>query len=98
LWGVFLPWEHAGDFLPHDLIGVRVDFAIFKYWVTGIHEFPAYDDGGVLVILLTSGIIWLALQPPGFIRNPSLWKLIISVLLMGLSLFYVARWLIHRYE
>jgi len=96
--GSLLPWERAGDFLSYDLIGVRVDFANFKYWMTGIHEFPVYDNGGVLVILLTSAIILLALQPPGFIRNPSLWKLIVSVLLMGLSLFYVARWLIHRYE
>ena len=85
--GSFLLWERAGDFLSYDLIEVRVDFANFKYWMTGIHEFPVYDNGGVLVILLTSAIILLALRPPGFIRNPSLWKLIISVLLMGLSLF-----------
>jgi hypothetical protein len=66
--------------------------------MTGIHEFPVYDNGDMLVLLLTSAIILLALQPPGFIRNPSLWKLIISVLLMSSSIFFVTRWLIHRYE
>lgn len=96
--GSLLTWEHAGDFLSYDLIGVRVDFANFKYWITGIHEFPVYDNGGVLVRLLTSTIILLAFQPPGFIRNPSLWKLMISVLLMGSSLFFVSRWLFHPYE
>ena len=66
--------------------------------MTGIHEFPVHDNGGVLVIVLTSAIIPLAFQPPGFSRNPSLWKLSISVLLIGSSLFYVAGWLMHRYE
>ena len=96
--GSLLPWERAGDFLSDDLVGVRVDFANFKYWMTGIHEFPVYDNGGMLVLLLTSAIILLTLQPPGFIRNPSLWKLIISVLLMSSSIFFVTRWLIHGYE
>jgi hypothetical protein len=96
--GSLFPWERAGDFLSYDLIGVRVDFANFEYWITGIHEFPVYDNSGLLVILLTSVIILLASQPPRFIRNPSLWKLIISALLMGSSLFIVSRWLFHRYE
>jgi len=95
--GSFLPWEQAGDFLSYVTNGIRIDFANFKYWMTGIHEFPVYDNGGAIVLLLTSIIIFLATQPPKFIRNPTWWNLIVSALLMGLSLFFIARWLMHRY-
>jgi len=71
--GSFLPWEQAGDFVSIVTRGVQIDFGNFKYWMTGIHVFPVYDDGGVIVILLTSLIILLAMQPPEFIKNPSLW-------------------------
>jgi len=96
--GSFLPWERGGGFLGLITNGIRVDVANFKYWATGIHEFPVYDSGGVLVILLTSIFILLVLQPPRFIRNPNLWNLIISAVLMALSLFFAGRGLIHRYE
>jgi hypothetical protein len=96
--GSFLPWERAGDWLSYVSNGIRVDAPHFKYWITGIHEFPIYDNGGVLVVFLTLAIILLAIQPPRFVTTPSLAKLMISVLLMGSALFFVARWLIHRYE
>jgi len=96
--GSFLPWEQGGGFLGRVTNGVRIDFANFKYWVTGIHEFPVYDYGGVFVIFLTSVFIFLAINPPRFISNPTLWNLVISSVLMTSSLFFVGRGLIHRYE
>jgi hypothetical protein len=96
--GSFLPWERGGGLLGPITNGVRVDVANFKYWARGIYEFPVYDYGGVLVILLTSVFILLVLQPPKFIRNPNLWNLIISAGLMASSLFFVGRGLIHLYE
>jgi len=96
--GSFLPWELAGGFLGLAINGLRVDVAGFKYWLTGIHEFPVYDYGGVLVVLLTLVSVLLVIQPPTFIKNPVLWNLIISVGLMALSLFFVGRWVVHRYE
>lgn len=96
--GSFLPWERGGGFGGLVTNGIRVDSANFKYWITGIHEFPVYDYGGVLVILLTAIFILLVLQPPRVIRNPILLNLIISSALMTSSLLFVGRWLIHRYE
>jgi len=96
--GSLLPWERGGGFFGLMTNGIRVEVANFKNWVIGIHEFPVYDYGGVLVILLTSIFILLVLQPPRFVRNPNLWCLIISVVLMASSLFFVGRGLIHRYE
>ena len=96
--GSFLPWELASGFLGLAINGLRVDVASFKYWLTGIHEFPVYDYGGVLVVLLTLVSILLVIQPPTFIKNPILWNLIISVVLMASSLFFVGRWVVHRYE
>jgi hypothetical protein len=96
--GSFLPWERGGGILGLITNGIRVDVANFKHWVRGIYEFPIYDYGGVLVILLTTVFILLVLQPPKFIRNPNLWNLIISVVLMASSLFFVGRGLIHLHE
>ena len=96
--GSFLPWERAGGFLNIPTHGIRVDIANFKYWATGIHVFPVYDYGGVIVILLTSVILILVHKPPKFIKNPILLNLIISALLMASSLFFIARWLFHLYE
>jgi hypothetical protein len=96
--GSFLPWERAGDFVSFVTYGIRVYSVNFKYWITGIHRFPVYDNGGTLVILLTSAIILLALRPPRFVKKPTLWKLVISVLLMASSFFFVGRWLTHRLE
>jgi len=95
--GSFLPWEQAGDFISIFTPGVQIDFVNFKYWMTGIHVFPVYDHGGVMVILLTSLIMLLTRQPPTLIKNPTLWKLILSGVLMGLSLLFIVRWLIHSY-
>ncbi|HLO33985.1 MAG TPA: hypothetical protein VK249_32875 [Anaerolineales bacterium] len=95
--GSFLPWERSGGFADYAINGIRVDIANFKYWVTGIHEFPVYDYGGVLVILLTLVIALLVLYPPRFIRNPVLWNLVIAAVLMASSLFFVGRGLTHVY-
>ena len=96
--GSFLPWEQAGDFISIVIRGVQIDFANFKYWMTGIHVMPVYDNGGVIVILLTLTIILLATQPPKLIKNPTLWNVIVSGVLLGLSLFFVVRWLMHSYR
>jgi hypothetical protein len=96
--GSFLPWERGGGFLGLITNGVQVYITDFKYWVRGIYEFPVYDYGGVLVILLTLAFILLVLQPPKFIENPNLWNLIISAGLIASSLFFVGRGLIHLHE
>jgi hypothetical protein len=96
--GSFLPWERGGGFLGLITNGVRVDVANFKYWIIGFYEFPFYDYGGVLVILLTSVFIFIVLQPPKFVTNPNLWNLIISAGLMASSIFFVGRGLIHLHE
>jgi hypothetical protein len=96
--GSFLPWENAGGFLGLVINGVRVDIANFKYWVTGIHEFPVYDYGGMLIIFLTLVIILPALHPRSLIKDPILWNLIVSAILMASSLSFVGRWGLHRYQ
>ncbi len=68
--GSFLPWERAGGFLNTPTHGIRVDIANFKFWATGIHVFPVYDHGGVLVILLTSVLLILVHKPPKYIKDP----------------------------
>ena len=93
--GSFLPWERSGGLVDYAISGIRVDIANFMYWVTGIHEFPVYDYGGVLVILLTLAIALLALYPPRLIENPVLWNLIIAAVLMASSLFFVGRGVTH---
>ena len=83
--GSFLPWEREGDFV--------------SYWTYGIRLFPKISDyGGVLVLILTLFITLLAFKPPKFIRNPGVWILVISSLLMAVSLIFVTRWLIHHIE
>lgn len=96
--GSFLPWERGGGFGGIVTSGIRVDITNFKYWITGIHEFPVYDYGGAFVVLLTLVFILFVLQPPRFIQNPILWNLIISSILMTSSLLFVGRWWLHRYE
>jgi hypothetical protein len=96
--GSFLPWENTGGFAGYNINGVRVYLADFIYWARGIHTFPVDDYGGVLVILLALATIFLAFQPPRFIRNPILWNLVISAALMASSLFFVGRGVVHQYE
>ena len=96
--GSFLPWENTGGVLGLAIRGLRVDFGNFKYWFTGIHEFPVHDYGGVLVVLLTLIIILLTHYPPRFIKTPSLWNLIVSAIVTASSLFFLGRGLIHHYE
>lgn len=96
--GSFLPWERGGGFLSPVANGLWIDFANFKYWMTGIHELPVYDYGGLLVVLLTLAIILLDRRPPKSIKHPELGALVISALLMSLSVFFVARGLFHVYE
>ena len=83
--GSFLPWEQEGD--------------LFSNWTYGVQLFPRLRDyGGVLVVLLTMMIVLLILRPPRFIRNPGLWNVVISALLMAASILFLARWLVHRLE
>lgn len=97
LLGSFLPWERTGGFAGSVIYGLRVDMASFQYWMAGIHQFPVYDYGGMLVILLTLIIILLAVHPPGPFSSPLLWILILSHLLFASSLAFVGRWIFHRY-
>jgi hypothetical protein len=83
--GSFLPWEQEGDLFSNRTYGVQL--------------FPRlHDYGGALVVLLTMMIVLLTLKPPRFIRNPGLWNVIISALLMTASILFLARWLVHRIE
>jgi CHASE2 domain-containing sensor protein len=83
--GCFLPWEQGGDFLP--------------YWSYGIRVFPFVDDNGGTIALLLALVIWLlTFRPPKLIENPISWTLAISALLAVSSLFFVIRWLVHRFE
>jgi hypothetical protein len=93
--GSFLPWESAGGFSDHDIYGFRVSPINFKYWVSGLHSLSVNDYGGGLVILLTMLIVLLALKPPKFVKNPFIWNLILSVVLMTICLFFVGRGLFH---
>jgi len=83
--GSFLPWEVEGDFVSS--------------WTFGIQLFPIVrDNGGVFIVMLTVIFIVLTIRPPKFLNNPSLWKLIVSAILMASSLLFVARWFSHRSE
>jgi hypothetical protein len=83
--GSFLPWEQGGDFLP--------------YWTYGIRLSPFVEDnGGILSLLLVFAIWILTFRPPKMIEHPTLWTLAISVLLLASSIFFVFRWLAHRFE
>jgi hypothetical protein len=84
--GSFLPWEREGDLISVSTYGLRTS------------QTNVYDNGGVLVILLTLLILFLTFNPHYFVKNPNLWNLIASILLMAASLFFMARWLIHYFK
>ena len=97
--GSLLPWEYAGGCFGVSIYyGVRIYLASFKYWLRGIHTFPVSDYGGVLVIILTLAILFLAWRPPRFVGNPDLSNLILSVALVVSSLYYLGRVVSHKYE
>ena len=93
--GSFLPWESAGGFSDFDIYGFRVSPIDFKYWASGLHSLSVNDYGGGFVILLTMLIVLLALKSPKFVKNPFIWNLILSVVLMAACLFFVGRGLYH---
>jgi hypothetical protein len=93
--GSLFPWESAGGFSDYDIYGFQVSPLNFKYWVSGLHSFTIKDYGGGIVILLTLVIAFLAIKPPRFVKNPTIWNLILSVVLMTASLFFVGRGLYH---
>jgi hypothetical protein len=95
--GSFLPWEYSGGCFGQNIPGIRVYLEGFKYWGNGVQTFPVNDHGGVLVIFLTLAIIFLTLHPPRFIKNPILWKLVLSAVLLASSLFFVGRRVFHVY-
>ena len=96
--GIFLPWENSGGVVSSDINGVKVYLGSVKYWVRGIHTFPVNDYGGVLIICLTLAIVFLALRCNRLIKNPILWKLVLSAALLASSLFFLGRGIIHAYE
>ena len=80
--GSILPWEQEGDFV--------------SYWTYGIQLFPVVkDNGGVLVVLLTTAIVILNFHHPESIQNPTWWSLTFSIILSATSLLFVIRWFSH---
>jgi len=81
--GSFLPWWQAGDFV--------------SYWTYGIQVSPSVqDNGGLLVVLLSSVLLMLIFRPFGFIEKPAAWAIPASAALVLASAFQVGRLLIER--
>jgi hypothetical protein len=81
--GSFLPWEIEGDFI--------------SYWRYGVQIFPVFaDNGGFIVLLLGIFIIGLILRSSGFVKRPTIWILICSIVLSIISVYHVVDWLTRR--
>ena len=81
--GSFLPWRQAGDFV--------------SYWTYGIQVSPSMqDNGGLLVVLLSSITLMLIFPPFGFIEKPAAWAILASAALVLTSVFQDGGLLIER--
>ena len=93
--GSFLPWGYT--YLkeidrPYVIYGIDVYLDV---WFQGIDRFPGSDHGGMIIVVLTLAVVLLSTRAPRSIKNPVLWNLIISILLMTESLVSVRRILAH---
>ena len=84
--GSFLPWGWT-DGVEGDgfliINGIDIGSCGGHYYIE--------NNGGTIIILLTLTVVLLAIQVLKIIRNPILWNLIISILLMATSLNFVSR-------
>lgn len=83
--GSFLPWQREGDFVSD--------------WTYGIRFHPSFkDNGGLLIILLSTAVFGLILHPPDFVKRPAIWSVVLGIILVIASGFHVVKWLIQRIE
>ena len=83
--GSFLPWQREGDFVP--------------YWIYGIRLRPYFkDNGGLLVVFLSTAMLGLALRSPRFVERSTIWGIMFGVVLVLASGYHIARWLVQRIE
>jgi len=81
--GSFLPWRQAGDFV--------------SYWTYGIQVSPSMqDNGGLLVVLLSSIVFMLIFRSFGFIGKSAVWAILASTALVLVVAFQVGGLLIER--
>ena len=93
--GSFLPWGYTyltQSDRPYVIYGIDVYLDV---WFEGVDRFPVADNGGMIIVVLTLAVVLLSTRAPRIIKNPVLWNLIISILLMTESLLSVRRILAH---
>ncbi len=79
--GSFLPWQAEGDFL--------------NTWTLGVRVFPSFQDNGGLVVLLVSSVVaLLSFRAPSFIEKPERWIVALSAMLTLDAILHVVSWLI----
>jgi len=81
--GSFLPWQRNGDFI--------------SYWTYGVQIYPSMEDnGGLLIVLLTSLVILLFFLPSNFIEKTAACNIFVGLLLVFISTFHIGKLLIIR--
>jgi hypothetical protein len=83
--GSFLPWQREGDFV--------------SYWTYGIRLHPHFkDNGGLLIVSLSMAMLSLAFHFPRFVERPAIWNIVFGIILVLVSGYHIARWLVRRIE
>jgi len=81
--GSFLPWQREGDFI--------------SYWTLGVRLYPYFkDNGGLLIIVLSTVNLVLLLRPPHFLENPIIWNIVFGIVLVLASGYHIVRFLVQR--
>ena len=81
--GSFLPWQRNGDFV--------------SYWTYGVQIYPSMkDNGGLLIVLLTSLVILLTFLPSNSIEKIATWNVFVGLLLIFISIFHIGKLLVIR--
>ncbi len=76
--GSLLPWKVEGDFIP--------------IWTNGIRIYPSIkDNGGLIIILLSLFVVWLAFRPPTFIEKPSQWTVGLSSIIIVDAVIHIIK-------
>jgi hypothetical protein len=93
--GSFLPWETGGDLLAYWLHGLYINN--ISDWLRGLYLSPIVDNGGLLVIFLSTISAVLVFLTPRFIKRPQAWILTCTLALVLVSVFRVADILVRRF-
>jgi len=81
--GSFLPWQREGDFV--------------SYWTYGVQIYPSVkDNGGLLILLLTSSVVLLTFWLPNYVDKADIWSIFIGLLLIFVSVFHIGKLLVIR--